>query len=112
MLRLTAILISLRVMFSEIECSTDFQCESIIGVGSECKERKVGPDCEKKNMCTDPNKTKDYQSCECTHDYNGMCTNEPRDIPGDRCTFVATDVCPKHPTNDVWHCCINFLIFD
>ena len=102
-------LITLRVMLSEDQCSTDNQCAGLVGFGSECKQVKVGDDCQQEYRCTNPDKIKDYQSCECSK-LNGKCMDmagmSEAQI-GASCPEVGLTQCPKNPNASEWKCCIS-----
>ena len=103
-------IITLRVMLSEDQCSTDNQCAGLVGFGSECKQVKVGDDCQQEYRCTNPDKIKDYQSCECSKS-NGKCIDSEGmsiDQLVALCYDIDIELCPEHPNTSEWECCMSY----
>ena len=101
-------LITLRVLLSEDQCKSDAKCEALVGIGSECKLVKVLDDCHQEYRCNDPDKIKDYQSCECSR-LNGKCMDlagKSEDEIEAFCSEVDFDTCPRNPNAPEWNCCI------
>ena len=106
MLRLTAISFMCIAVFSSetidsFDCVNDFGCMNMFGSQFECTQQKRGSSCELVSRCTNPDHAKDYQTCECKHQHNGICTSETKS-----CGNVITGVCPERD-GMTWECCSN-----
>ena len=115
-----------------IACVDDIECAKRKGADSKCVLMKTAPTCGKNRRCSDPNKKKAYQSCECNHLNNGTCMDidytvhfnedyyddhdywlESNGWLEEDCDGIVEvdDVCPEHPVYDQWKCCINYRDF-